>query len=248
MSKPLDGMQIRIASPCEANWSEMSGDERMRHCSLCNLNVYNFGEMKSEEITSLLQRSEGRVCARIYQRADGTLLTRDCPRGLRALRLRATRFATALVAALLNFSPFAFAGQSCKKPQSNGSNAQIETKHQKGEKNATVGGVVVDENGAPMERVIVTLRKEGASRERSVVTDADGKFKLEWVSDGSYGITMTQRGFLPASSSVVVKAGDVVRAKVVMHEGEEVPHLMGEVVMGKVAVNPNPKPSWRVAL
>lgn len=36
---------LRIAVPCEADWETMAGDARVRHCTLCNLNVYNFAEM-----------------------------------------------------------------------------------------------------------------------------------------------------------------------------------------------------------
>jgi len=55
------------------------------------LNVYNFAEMTRDEVRDLLARTEGRVCARLYRRADGTVLTRDCPTGLRALRRRGIR-------------------------------------------------------------------------------------------------------------------------------------------------------------
>src|SRR5215210_6176183 len=80
MPTPHDPLkQIRIAAPCPATWEAMSGDERRRHCTLCDLSVYNFAEMTGEEIRELLVRSEGRLCARLYRRADGTLLTRDCP-------------------------------------------------------------------------------------------------------------------------------------------------------------------------
>jgi hypothetical protein len=76
----------RIASPCSASWKEMEVDERVRHCSLCRLNVYNISEMSNREAEKLLRESTGRVCLRIYRRADGTVLTRDCPVGLRAIR------------------------------------------------------------------------------------------------------------------------------------------------------------------
>src|SRR5438270_5438445 len=105
---------IRIAVPCRASWEGMAGDERVRHCTLCSLNVYNFAEMTRDELRALLVRTEGRVCARLYRRADGTLLTRDCPAGLRALRRRASRVAPALVAALLTLPAWAFGGTSCK--------------------------------------------------------------------------------------------------------------------------------------
>jgi hypothetical protein len=86
---------LRIAVPCQASWEGMAGDERVRHCTLCSLNVYNFAEMTRGEVRALLVRTEGRVCARLYQRADGTVLTRDCPIGLRAVRQRASRVAAA---------------------------------------------------------------------------------------------------------------------------------------------------------
>lgn len=86
MQKPNDPLNnLRIAAPCDMAWESMAGDERVRHCTLCSLNVYNFAEMTRDEIRALLLRTEGRVCGRLYRRADGTLLTSDCPTGLRAL-------------------------------------------------------------------------------------------------------------------------------------------------------------------
>src|SRR5581483_9913884 len=38
---------------------------------------------------ALVRDKEGRMCVRMYQRADGTVLTSDCPVGVRRERLRA---------------------------------------------------------------------------------------------------------------------------------------------------------------
>jgi hypothetical protein len=73
---------IQIASPCEADWSEMTGDDRTRFCGSCSKHVYNIASMTAEEATSLIVETEGRVCLRVYKRADGTVLTSDCPVGL----------------------------------------------------------------------------------------------------------------------------------------------------------------------
>lgn len=84
--------QLRIASPCDASWEDMHGDERMRHCEQCGLNVYNLSAMSDEEAQALVREHSGRrLCARLYKRADGTVITRDCPRGLAALKARARR-------------------------------------------------------------------------------------------------------------------------------------------------------------
>jgi hypothetical protein len=39
---------IRIATPCQANWDEMPGDERIRFCSACSRSVYNIAALVSE--------------------------------------------------------------------------------------------------------------------------------------------------------------------------------------------------------
>ena len=93
-NNPLDN--IRIASPCPANWDEMFGDDRKRHCGECKLNVYNLSGMTRREAKDLLVNSEGRLCVRYFRRADGTMLTKNCPVGWAAVKQRVSRVATAV--------------------------------------------------------------------------------------------------------------------------------------------------------
>jgi hypothetical protein len=95
--------RVRVAAPCEADWNEMRGDERVRFCARCSLNVYNLSAMTRREAESLVVRSEGRLCVRFYRRKDGTIITRNCPVGLVALKRRASRVAAATFAAAVGF-------------------------------------------------------------------------------------------------------------------------------------------------
>jgi hypothetical protein len=79
---------IRIASPCTADWSRMSGDERVRHCGDCKKNVYNLSDMTREEAEAVIIAKEGRLCVRYYQRKDGTILLKDCTIGVSRKRRR----------------------------------------------------------------------------------------------------------------------------------------------------------------
>lgn len=90
---PLDN--IRIASPCSANWDEMFGDDRKRFCGECKLNVYNLSNMNRRDAENLIINSEGRLCVRFFRRADGTILTGNCPVGWAAVKKRASKIATA---------------------------------------------------------------------------------------------------------------------------------------------------------
>ena len=104
MTSNRNGLEaITIASPCQASWDAMQGDAKVRFCSLCQLNVYNLSGMTRAEADGLIQRTEGKICVRLYKRTDGTVITEDCPVGVRALRYvrRKVSVATASLAAFL---------------------------------------------------------------------------------------------------------------------------------------------------
>ena len=92
---------IRVASPCSARWADMSGDERARFCAQCQKHVYNLSNLTTQEAVTLIQSKQGKLCARFYRRADGTILTADCPVGEGRVWSRLKRFAAAAAALLV---------------------------------------------------------------------------------------------------------------------------------------------------
>jgi len=94
---------VRIAAPCRADWERMRGNERMRFCEQCSLNVYNLSNMSRQEAEALIVGAQGRLCVRYYRRADGTILTGNCPVGLQALKRRASKFSRAAISTVLSF-------------------------------------------------------------------------------------------------------------------------------------------------
>ena len=99
---------LDVKEPCTEDWGAMSGDDRSRHCAVCEQSVYDLSEMKEEDVVQLLSRP-GRVCVRFFRRADGRVTTKDClPFRVRAARavargtLRgAARLASATLALLV---------------------------------------------------------------------------------------------------------------------------------------------------
>ena len=100
-TNPLE--HVKVAAPCPADWERMVGDERARYCDRCSLHVYNLSGMTRREAEALVASAEGRLCVRFYRRPDGTILTRNCPVGLSALKRRAAHAATATMTAVLGF-------------------------------------------------------------------------------------------------------------------------------------------------
>jgi hypothetical protein len=152
---------IYVAKPCDANWDEMTGDDRARFCGMCKLNVYNLSEMTTEEAEALVIEKEGNLCVRFYRRKDGTMLTRDCPRGLALARQKALRavacvtgVAAVAVAWFLNhLAPQSSISKVCAlavEAQQNAQPEQIE--RGKASVPAIAGKMVMGDYAGPMRR------------------------------------------------------------------------------------------------
>jgi hypothetical protein len=79
---------ITVATPCRADWKQMVGDDRVRHCGSCDKDVFNLSAMTRDEAEALIIAKAGDLCARYYQRHDGTILLKDCSVGVAQKRKR----------------------------------------------------------------------------------------------------------------------------------------------------------------
>lgn len=77
---------LRIASPCRADWQDMVGDDRVRHCHKCDKQVFDLSALTRDQAEALILEKHGQLCARYYQRRDGRVMTSDCREGLLAAR------------------------------------------------------------------------------------------------------------------------------------------------------------------
>ena len=92
---------VRVAASCPADWDQMIGSDRVRFCGQCSLNVYNLSGLTRSDAETLIAGTEGRLCVRFYRRSDGSIITKDCPVGLRAIRRRMSYVAKAISSMVL---------------------------------------------------------------------------------------------------------------------------------------------------
>jgi len=112
--------ELSVAFDCPARWSAMSGDDRSRHCTHCNRNVYNISDMGREEAIDFLESQGAKVCVRYYQRRDGTILTKPCGRMKRAkyrMRIAVASICAALGFVALPLAMPVYAGQRRLSPE-----------------------------------------------------------------------------------------------------------------------------------
>ena len=108
--------ELHIASPCDVPWSSMEGTSTVKHCQDCNKNVYNLSLLTRAEANNLIIEKEGQLCVQLYKRFDGTVLTADCPKGLRMLKkhyLRSRAKVVALAVAVAALFGMSISMSSC---------------------------------------------------------------------------------------------------------------------------------------
>jgi hypothetical protein len=213
----------------------MVGDDRVRFCRECNLNVYNISEMTRQQVEALIATTEGRLCARLFRRADGMLLTRDCPVGLRAVRRRIARIAGAAFTAMMGLCMNVF-GQSPAKEctQDSGSlpvkikQTGTETRSQNGK--ASILGTVLDPAGAAIPGAKITLTNKESKAEQIGTSTEDGSFQFPLLEVGSYTLKVEQAGFTPALiERITVKPDEATIVKVNLEVGDKFEGWIGIV-------------------
>jgi hypothetical protein len=208
--------RIAIAAPCSADWEKMPGSDRVRHCAQCDKNVYDLSAMTGREAEALIRKTEGRLCARFYRRADGTILTENCPAGLRAIGRNISRWAGAAMSAAMAFS----AASVAQLPLIQIASAQEQ------ENAHSILGVVQDSTGLTIvPNARVTLRRKNSERTYTTQSDSKGQFQIQSLARGSYLIRVESPGFSSYEQHLRISRDPELKLTARLSLG-----LMGEVV------------------
>lgn len=189
----FDVNRLRVASPCSVGWDTMTGDERVRHCHSCQLNIYNTTEMTTAEVQNLIENHEGRLCIRMYRRADGTVLTKDCPVGLRAVRARLGLVAGAAISAVFGLFSVSFSQQEAK-PIYRENQVTIE-RTASTTQYSQISGSICDPNSALIPQATVKLYRKGEKEPIVSVADDNGAYIFNELTPGVYRFEASASGF-----------------------------------------------------
>ena len=225
----LDNM--RIATPCPVGWDQMTGDERVRRCDLCELQVYDISRMTRREAESFIANTEGRICARLFRRSDGTVITRDCPIGLRAIRRRVAKIAGAVFAALMSLAG-SVAGQNPSQAGQNSCGTQAKITRSIPDspaEAATLALKILDVNGAVVAGASVTLNEntekpegpETKTRSQLRTSNDEGRVEFAGLTRGTYILKVEQPGFQSFTvTDIVMQQKELVSVEVTLTVSE----------------------------
>jgi hypothetical protein len=200
--------RISIAAPCTADWESMRGTDRVRHCGECNKNVYNLSEMTRWQAEALLRETEGQLCVRLYRRGDGTVLTSNCPAGLRAIGRGISRMAGAALSAMMTLS-----SATAQFPL-----FQIAAVQEK-DSSSSIIGMVHDAAGGVISDALVKMIRNGPDEPLTARTDDKGKFSMKSLSPGLYKIRIESPGFMTFTKEVSLRAHQEFKISATLHVG-----------------------------
>jgi len=216
--KTLD--RLYVASPCPVDWDDMPGNDQVRFCNQCQLNVYNISAMSRKQAERLIAETEGRLCTKLYRRYDGTIITRDCPYGLRAIKRRVSRVASAALGAILGF----FTNQTLVWADEEHKNCNHYTAEvvrlQSDQNTAVVNGIVDDINKAVITNAKVSLINEETKSKYDTQTDGEGKYRFSSLRTGTYTIIIESQGFRRfKKENLKIKSGEALQLNVTLEVG-----------------------------
>lgn len=185
--------RITIAAPCEADWEAMSGNDQVRFCDHCQLQVTNLSTMTRAQAVQFMAQSRGRLCVRFVQRAGGEIITKQIPQKLHHISRKVSRIAAGAFSATLTLGSAAAQSQSsAKSPVARQSQVVVASTESN---QASLGGTVKDPNGALVPQATLTLTNPRTNDTYRFVTTDDGAYKFSLLDAGRYNLSVDAPGF-----------------------------------------------------
>ncbi|MGB7200935.1 MAG: ankyrin repeat domain-containing protein [Pyrinomonadaceae bacterium] len=208
MSKKSFIDSVKVGSPCGEDWKQMSGNARVRFCSHCSKHVNNLSEMTRKEAARFVRGAGGDICIRYI--TDPVTRQPMFANQLLQITRRAPGIAAGVMTASMSLSTAAYAQGGMAPVAIDNAVVRVEGKScddnskskavSKGQGKIT--GTVTDPNGAVIPNANVTLFS--GVRAMTTSSDADGIYKFENLSPGTYRIEIDSPGFIKSTSELVL--------------------------------------------
>ncbi|MGH9929818.1 MAG: ankyrin repeat domain-containing protein [Pyrinomonadaceae bacterium] len=185
---------VTINSPCSADWDSMIGNDQVRFCEHCNLDVHNLSRMTRTQAERLVARSNGRLCVRYHHDPAGRPLTLTVGQKLHRISRRVSRIAAGAFTATLSVT--GAVAQSSTSFQSDSSNNPSATQpNARWAPGSSIVGTITDQNGAVIPGATIALSNEEFKVALYVSTGFDGQFKIDDLQAGVYKLRVEAPGF-----------------------------------------------------
>ena len=206
---------LTIPSPCSADWNSMIGNNQVRFCEHCHLDVHDLSQLTRSQAERLIARSNGRVCVRYHQDEKAGQLTLPVSQKLHRIGRRVSRIAAGAFTATLSVSS-AVAQQTVTLQ---GRVLRVPTTSQPltlSASDATIAGTIKDLQGAVISGATISLWDEKLGSPLYATSDDNGQFKVENLASGSYRVRIEAPGYTAQESQINASRNNEARVDSVL--------------------------------
>ena len=200
---------LTIPSPCSADWNSMVGNDQVRFCEHCSLDVHNLSRMTRNQAQRLVARSNGRLCVRYHHDSSGRPLTLPLSQKLHRINRRVSRIAAGAFTATLSItsavSQNSVSAQSVNPPSATQQNPRWVP-------GSSLAGTITDQNGAVIPGATIYLANAELQVALYASTGSNGQFKIDNLQAAVYKLRVDAPGFAAdETEGIYVQANGEVR-------------------------------------
>jgi hypothetical protein len=205
---------LRVATPCNEDWEQMSGNDVVRLCSHCSKHVNFVSQMTEKQARRLVRNSGGKLCVRYI--ADPVTKRPLFAEQLVNITRKRSRAAAGAFSTLLAFATQLPAQQTPAERPVAAESQRRETSPAvsagfSAASGARVSGTITDPTGAVISGAAVRLVLLETGQERNTVSNDEGNYVFEMVAPGRYMLESSSPGFRTYSKTIVIREAETTQ-------------------------------------
>jgi ankyrin repeat protein len=172
----------------------MIGNDQVRFCGHCHLQVHNLSQLTRSQAERLVARANGRLCVQYVRDPAGRPVTQPVRQKLHRIGRRVSRIAAGAFTATLSVTGAVAqsSGNSQSASLSPPPAMQISPRWALG---SSVAGTITDQNGAVIPNATIALSNQELNLSLYASTGFDGQFRIEGLQAGAYKLRVEAPGF-----------------------------------------------------
>jgi hypothetical protein len=182
----------------------MIGNDQVRFCEHCSLDVHNLSAMTQTQAERLVARSKGRLCIRYHHDPAGRPATLPVGQKLHRISRRVSRLAAGAFTATLSVTS-AVAQSSTNYQAANANSPNATQPVARWAIGSSIVGIVTDQNGAVIPGATVFVANKETNLSLYASTGMEGEFRLEGLQAGPYALRVEAPGFAAIETAVYVQ-------------------------------------------
>ncbi|MEP6636434.1 MAG: ankyrin repeat domain-containing protein [Acidobacteriota bacterium] len=202
---------LTIPVPCAADWNSMIGNDQVRFCEHCSLEVHNLSLLTRNQAQRLVARSNGRLCVRYHHDSTGKPITLPVRQKLYRINRRVSQIAAGAFTATLSLSS-AMAQNSASSQSGDWHPPNANQPSARWTLGSSITGTITDQNGAVISSASISISNAELKVALYVSTGPNGQFRIDSLQAGVYNIRIEAPGFAAdETDGVYVRANGEAR-------------------------------------